>query len=151
MHIKFRHIARAVVIHENKILVAKLKGAHSFLPGGGVELGEGAKAALGRELQEELAITSCQVGRFVGVIESSYEEVPHEVSVHEITHFFEVHVESLVSTEIPQSNESHLEFYWAELSEVSLTSHNVLPELLPTSLPSMVRNREPQWLSTFED
>lgn len=34
MNIKFRHVARALIIDENKVLICKLKGAHSFLPGG---------------------------------------------------------------------------------------------------------------------
>jgi len=69
MATRFRHIARAVIVKDNKILIAKMKGAHSFLPGGGVELGEGSKSALQRELQEELGIESCSVSRFLGAME----------------------------------------------------------------------------------
>lgn len=55
MSIQFRHIARAVVVSDGQILIARMKGAHSFLPGGGIEHGEGAVTALKRELREELA------------------------------------------------------------------------------------------------
>lgn len=142
---------RAVIVDQNHILVARLKGAHSFLPGGGVEVGEGAKAALRRELQEELGVSTCQVGRFLGVIEQCYEEIPGEISVHVISHLFEVQVASLDLNTTPVSVEPHLEFYWAELKRESLVSHRVLPEPLQEILPSLIYEGKTQWISTYED
>lgn len=65
MSIKFRHIARALIIDNNYILIARMKDAHSFLPGGGVELGESAQTALKRELEEELGVSNCEITRFL--------------------------------------------------------------------------------------
>lgn len=121
------------------------------MPGGGVEVGEGAKSALRRELQEELGITSCHVGRFLGVVEQCYTEVPNEISVHVISHLFEVRVESLNSKTSPQSVEPHIEFYWAELNKGSLVTHNVLPEPIQEMLPSIICEGKTEWMSTFED
>ena len=53
----FHHLARAVFIHENKILLAQAKGdTNTFLPGGHVEFGESAKETLKREIQEEMGV-----------------------------------------------------------------------------------------------
>lgn len=151
METKFRHIARAVIVHQNQILIARMKGAHSFLPGGGVEVEEGAKSALKRELKEELGLTSCQVGRFLGVIEQCYEDLPNKCRIHEITHLFEVQTESLDSNRPPTSFESHLEFYWSDLTKEHLTSYKVLPELLQEMLPSIINDKKTQWMSTIEN
>ncbi|WP_179123016.1 NUDIX domain-containing protein [Ferroacidibacillus organovorans] len=146
---RFRHIARAVIVKEGKILIAMMKGAHSFLPGGGVELGEGAKSALQRELKEELGIESCSVGRFLGAIEVFIEEIPNEAYLHEACHLFEVHVDSLTPSSKPESRESHLEFYWMEFNEENLVSHDVLPKVIQKTLPSLYRGKI-QWISSFE-
>ena len=149
LEIRFRQIARAVIVKQNKILIAKMKGAHSFLPGGGVEPGEGAKSALQRELQEELGIESCSVGRFLGAMEVFIEEVPNEAYLHEVCHLFEVCVDSLNPTSNPVSTESHLEFYWMEFNEENLVSHDVLPTVIQKTLTSLYQGNI-QWLSSFE-
>ncbi|QSO54153.1 NUDIX domain-containing protein [Alicyclobacillus curvatus] len=149
MRTKFRYIARAVIVKENQILIAKVKGAHSFLPGGGVELAEGARSALRRELQEELGIESCRVGRFLGAMEVFFEEVPNEVLIHEVCHLFAVHVDSLEPGVNPTSLESHLEFYWAEFCTESLVRNDVLPTVIQKSLLSLYEG-ETHWISSFE-
>lgn len=56
-----RHTARAIVLHENKLLLMERwrQGMHYFsVPGGGVEAGETAEQTVVRELLEE---TSCLV------------------------------------------------------------------------------------------
>jgi 8-oxo-dGTP pyrophosphatase MutT (NUDIX family) len=61
----FHHIVRGVLIEDNKVLLAQSKGNNNtFLPGGHIELGESAKVALEREIEEELGIT-CTVGGFL--------------------------------------------------------------------------------------
>ena len=145
MSIKFRHIARALIIDNNQILIARMKGAHSFLPGGGIELGEGAKTALQREIEEELGISSCDIVRFLGVIEFGLKEKDY----HEINHLFEVRSKELTSSVTPLSLESHLEFYWLEPTEDNLKKNNVLPYLVQEMIPKILNENNPVWVSNM--
>lgn len=53
----FNYRAAAIIVHDGRILVLQDEGIpHDYLPGGRVHLGETAKAALARELREELDI-----------------------------------------------------------------------------------------------
>ncbi|PYI51012.1 NUDIX domain-containing protein [Paenibacillus flagellatus] len=145
MSITFRHIARALIIDRNRMLVVRMKGAHSFLPGGGVELGEGAEAALKRELREELGVTSCDIVRFLGVVEFGMEENHY----HEINHLFEVRCDGLTSDAAPPSAESHLEFYWIEPTVEELRRHNVLPFLVQDMIPRLLSEGKPLFVSNM--
>ncbi|MFD0710504.1 NUDIX domain-containing protein [Paenibacillus sp. GCM10027626] len=147
MNIKFRHIARALIIDNDQILIARMKGAHSFLPGGGIELGEGAQTALIREIKEELGVSSCDIIRFLGVIEYGREE--ENDYYHEITHLFEIRSKELTSNAIPLSLESHLEFYWLEPTADNLKNNNVLPELLHKMIPQLFSENKPLWVSNM--
>ena len=67
-----QYVARAIIYHGNKFLLAnKIGEPHWFLPGGRVEPGESVRFAVKRELSEELAIDSVP-GRFVGCIEHGF-------------------------------------------------------------------------------
>lgn len=124
-----------------------MKGAHSFLPGGGVEIGEGAQTALKREMEEELGITSCEIIRFLGVIEFELKEKDyHEKS---ITHLFEVSCNELTSSVTPISLEPHLEFYWLEPTEDNLKKNNVLPYLVQGMIPRILNEDKPIWVSNM--
>ncbi|MCJ7843586.1 NUDIX domain-containing protein [Lederbergia sp. NSJ-179] len=89
----FHHLARGLIIYDNKILLAKAKGqTNTFLPGGHIEFGESAKDALKREISEELGIP-CTVGRFLGVVEHKWEQ--DQVDHCEINQVFEVYSSDL--------------------------------------------------------
>jgi 8-oxo-dGTP pyrophosphatase MutT (NUDIX family) len=147
MDIKFRHIVRAVIVHENKILIARLKGAHSFLPGGGVEPGEGAKNALKRELYEELGVEG-SIGRFMGGVETHRVD-EKGILQHEVSHLFEVSSDYLKSYSTPMSLEEHLEFYWIDLSTESIKQHDVLPQVLQEQIVRLKVGQECAWITTF--
>lgn len=148
MNILFRNIVRAVIVHDNKMLIAQMKGAHSFLPGGGVEPGEGAKNALARELYEELGV-ECQIGRFLGVVETHRTD-EHGRLHHEISHLFEASSDNLQSLIAPKSLEAHLEFYWIEFSSDSIKRNNVLPTVLQEHIVSLKTANRSEWITTFE-
>jgi hypothetical protein len=47
----FHHLARGILIKDDKVLLAQARGnANTFLPGGHIEFGESAKDALKREI-----------------------------------------------------------------------------------------------------
>lgn len=143
--ITFRHIARALIVDDNHILIARIKDAHSFLPGGGIELGESAHTALKRELSEELGIINCEITRFLGVVEFGIREKGY----HEINHMFEVKTTELSASTVPKSLESHLEFYWIEPTLEKLRHHNVLPYLIQETIPKIISEGKPIWVSNM--
>ena len=71
-------VAAAVVIREGRVLLSQRKGGSHLagaweFPGGKVEAGEDPRAALARELQEELGVIA-KVGDIVEVTFHRYEE-----------------------------------------------------------------------------
>lgn len=58
----FHHLARAVFINENKILLAQAKGdTNTFLPGGHVEFGESAKETLKEKFKRKWVFIAHQI------------------------------------------------------------------------------------------
>ena len=120
---KFHYLARAIISLDNKILLAREIGAsHTFLPGGHIELGESAKQALRREINEELGEESI-IGEFIGANEHIWP--PQTKENHEICLVFKAAVDNLVSTKPPVSKESHIEFIWADAGELEV--YNFIP------------------------
>ena len=128
----FHHLARGIIVHEGKVLVAHALGhKNTFLPGGHIEFGESAKDALVREIQEELGV-HCVTGKFLGLVEHKWEK---QGILHcEINQVFEVTSEELDVVQNPISMESHIEFFWCD--------HNELDDknLQPYPLRSVIKN-----------
>ena len=137
-------LSRAVIIDQDHILLCKTLDIpinFYFLPGGHVEHGESAEAAVIRELREESG-AECTIKRFLGCLEHSFEP-SHNIVCHnhEYNFFFEVESDSLkVGHTIPQL-ESHIQLMWmpfAKIGEIDLRAEPI-KELIP------------QWLGKIAD
>ena len=142
---KFHYLARGIIRHSGKILLAHQKGAsNTFLPGGHIGTDEGAEAALVREIQEEMGKAAIVEG-FVGAVEHRWMEQAEENT--EINLIFELTVPGLDTSAAPQALEQHLEFEWAEQNE--LQQRNLQPHPLQRCL--LRRDYRPLWASTISD
>ncbi len=118
----FHNIARGICTNlAGQVLVCFNKtDLHYFLPGGHIEIGESARTALKREIQEEIG-QEVRVGSLVGVLEHAFkkgDEYQHEYNF--------VFVMALTGTEEVQSKEEYLRFEWHTMDE--LENLNFLPQ-----------------------
>jgi 8-oxo-dGTP diphosphatase len=143
----FHHLARAVLIKNSKVLLAKAIGnKNTFLPGGHIEFGESARDALERELEEELGIKP-RVKKFLGLVEHKWEK--HDILHCEINQVFIVENDQIDSNTLPVSRESHITFFWCEADKLEANNLQPYPfrELLKGYLNG---NNEIWWKSTLK-
>ena len=137
-------LARAVIRANEHVLLVRADGnAHTFLPGGHVEAGEGLEACLQRELQEELGVDST-VGRYLGAVEHGWRR--DDTPQYEINHCFSVDVPALSAPEPPEAQEAYLSFEWAPLDRLDAAA------LQPSPLRHLLPNASaaaPWWRSTL--
>ena len=108
-------LARALIVQDENLVLCQVKGKKwFFLPGGHVEDGEPATAALTRELHEELGLTDFSKPVFVGVCEHQFEDKP-DVWQHELSLVFTVTVGSDFKVD---TKESHIDFVTVKKSEL---------------------------------
>lgn len=133
-------VTRGLLIKNNKVLtVNKIGEPHKFIPGGRVEIGEGIKNALFREIKEELNKV-CIVKKYFGCIEDSY--IKKETQVYQICHFFLIDIPDLDFDSKPVSAESELEFYWHEIKDLDKIN------ICPPYVIELIRNAATQ--STYD-
>jgi 8-oxo-dGTP diphosphatase len=121
MNMNFHYIVRGIIRDGDHILLCKQKdGNYTFLLGGHIEFGEGAKAALAREIKEEIG-ADVTIVKFRGAIENAWEDHCEISLVFDVEHNLSKDV-----TPVPASpEEEHLAFLWVHKDD--LAKHNVLP------------------------
>ena len=118
---KFHYIARGIIRNDEHYLLCKQKnGDYTFLLGGHIDFGEGAKFALAREIKEEIG-ADVTIGKFRGAIENAWEDQCEISLVFDVAH-------NLTKDDTPKPAspaEEHLAFLWVHKDD--LAKHNVLP------------------------
>ena len=134
-------IARALITHDNKLLVCEnKKGGHYFLPGGHIEFGESAKNALVREIKEELGVEG-ELGEMAGIFENAYQL--GDILCHEINLIFS----ASLSTNNIKSLEDHIAFHWIGFGEMH--DINLLPSKLPEIISEWLKDKKTFFESTI--
>ncbi|MDD5145340.1 MAG: NUDIX domain-containing protein [Candidatus Pacebacteria bacterium] len=135
-------LARAVILHKEKILVCKKIGNQNyFFPGGHVDFGECAKEALIREIKEELGV-SVKNCSFIGTSEQifkSFNKWHHEINL----------VFQLINGNIAaKSKEKHLQFFFFGKNDLAKT--DVRPLSLKKAVLKWLNDGKLFWVSQIE-
>lgn len=119
MHQPIETIARGLVRSGSRVLLCRnKKHGHHYLPGGHIEFGEPARAALAREILEEAGLP-CVVGPLMVTEEQVFTQKGK--NRHEITLIFRVDQLGPAPT-MPDpvlSMEDYIEFVWVDLAAVA--------------------------------
>ncbi len=117
--------------HAGQLLVCRnRKHGHAFLPGGHIEHGESARAALEREMREELGQT-LRATRFLGACEAMFHEARARragVLVHEVNLVFQLELppgQAVIPADFV-SRERKIVFVWIDAAG-GLAHANILP------------------------
>ena len=125
MHQKCKVRCRAIILHENKLLVVKNSrgGDYYALPGGHLDLGESPNECMVRELTEELGVIA-KLGRLLYVYTFTDDKGDQSVEF-----FFEIqNGEDFLSHEMQTKTHAH------ELSEVRWLDMVEEVHMLPTEI-----------------
>jgi len=112
---QFKFRVSALLVHEGRMLTTSSRRAdYCYLPGGKVQLGESAEAAMRRELLEELG-HELPAGELVLVAEHLYEHEDASLR-HELTFYFRIGVPSgLTAEDLTTRPEPDHELTWIPL------------------------------------
>ncbi len=113
-------IARGVCIRDGMVLLCHTQGAdNTYLPGGHVDFGESAGAALVREIQEEMGVES-HATEFLGAVEHTFEQ---KGETHcEVNLVFSLEINGLEPGVTPKSREAHIDFLWCDVGLLDETA-----------------------------
>jgi ADP-ribose pyrophosphatase YjhB (NUDIX family) len=139
-------IARGVLIGPRGLLLCKNKSSdNTYLPGGHIEFGESAAAALAREMLEEMDM-KVTIGQFFGAQEQTF--VQHGEKHHEINLVFEMTSSAIARRAKLTAVEDHIEFLWQPIH--ALAEINLLPKVFRTLIPSWTRGKHMAWTSEIK-
>lgn len=143
---KIEMIARGLWVRDDMVLLCRsTKGGYTYLPGGHVEFGESASAALAREMLEEVGIT-VNVGPPLLCVELFFEDRKLH---HEYTVVF--HVEPSEPVVEVVSQERGISFEWMPLALVS--EIDLRPDPIRAWLAAggvTIGSPSPAWLSGID-
>lgn len=128
-------ISRGILLEQGRVLLCRsVKDGYAYLPGGHIEFGEPAIAALRREYLEECGIELGQ-GHLVAITEELFEG-PKRVH-HEVNLVFHVERKGLFGLEPPRTREPKILFEWIPLAECGST------DIRPATIVSLLSNYSP--------
>ena len=161
-HKQIEIIARGALLHDDRLLLCRNRSdGHTFLPGGHVDFGEQARAALAREMREELGVDLVAT-RFLGAMEACFvqpkarppdrsdDNAPPRDATPAGRHHHEINLVFALSPapghDSPdhaslRSQEPHIEFIWLTLSE--LLSDPPAATVLPAGIIKLIRATAP--------
>ena len=140
-------IARGVLIGPRGILLCRpASGGYAYLPGGHVEFGEAAGAALEREILEELGMKA-RTERFLGALEASFAQGQgsNERKHHELNLVFQLSSSVIARRARLEAIEDGIEFFWSPAH--SLAEVNLLPKQLRLLVPRWSIGKIEPWAS----
>ncbi len=128
-------IARGVCLKQGSVLLCYgRRSGVAYLPGGHIDFGESGRAALEREIMEELGAES-KAGRFLGCCEHLFMQQGEQHA--EINLVYELEVPALDPDREAQSAEEWIGFLWQPLDRLAEIRFE----------PAALGERLPQWLA----
>jgi 8-oxo-dGTP diphosphatase len=141
-------IVRAALFRRGYVLLCRnLESGHSYLPGGHIEFGESAAAALARELREEADLVAHNLSLAL-ISENSFEAQGRKH--HELNLVFHVeHLDSEAEDRPVISREPTIAFEWVDLA--SIQDLDVRPPAVKAWLGcgAPIDPESPRWISEF--
>ena len=139
-------MVRGVLVKDDHIMLVHSKQArNTYLPGGHIEFGESAVAALKREIREELGFRA-KIADFLGFVEHGWTAAG--VRSQEINIIFRMEFDCPAPGAKLRSREKKIEFWWQRVND--LKAAQLEPRVLRVLLPKWLKkDLKSQWGSTL--